>query len=1152
MPPAFYRLPPRAWIVPAMVFAIGLAITLAVAGWLRAQDQAQRGQRLDRWVERTQIEVLDALRRPGYGLGGARGAAAVVGGRLSPDGLARYVAARDLPGEFPGVLGFGVIHRVERGALDAYVAAARRADGDGFRVESSGHHPDLYVIRAVEPLARNQAARGFDIGSDPVRRAAVERVFRLGQRAITGPVRLRQAPGQAGALLLTPVFASGAAVADGSPVVAALYAPVVYPAMLSGLLPPDGAPIRFALYDAPAGQAPQQVYASHADAGVGPVRDVPFEFAGRRYLARYRALPAMNAGLHGIPYWGAFLGGLASSLLAALCVLLLTGSRARAVALAESMSRDLARLATVARLTRNAVVVTDPHGRIEWCNPAFEAISGYTLEQSLGRKPGELLQFEGTDQATIAALGDALRRRVPFQGQLLNRSAQGREYWIDIEVQPIVDARGALQGFIGVQSDITKAREQEQALRESEAFLDQTNRVAGVGGWEFDIASGGLVWSPETRRLHDVPDDFVPDVATAIAFYDEAARPVIAAAVQRALEDGTGWDLELQMVSYAGRRFWAHAVGEVVCEDGRPVRLVGAFQDITARKNAELALAHNTRLVETTLRSIGDAVLTTDTDGTVLWLNPAAERLTGWSHADARGRPAREILALQHEGGGEAVPCPIDACLGTRAELGPSADTVLVTRDGAQRFAIEASCSSILDDDGVLHGVVMVFNDVTEQRRMAREMSFRARHDALTGLVNRGELEVRLRESLARADEAPGALLFIDLDHFKVVNDSCGHNAGDHLLRQVAGLLSESVRRDDLVARFGGDEFAVLLQRCPLEKAQAIATAICEKVDAYRYVADDGRRFRVGASVGMVPVDARWASVSSLLQGVDEACYAAKHAGRGRVVVRDTGAPQDGAEHPSAWGARIEAALDNDGFELHAQRLVPIDGQPAGLHCEVLLRMVGADGAPIAPAAFMPSAERYQLASRIDRWVLRRVLGMLATRRLDGVEQVAVNLSGQSVGDSEFHRYARRAIVESGVRPGLLAFEITETAAITNLAQATAFIEDLRTLGVQVALDDFGSGTSSFAYLKQLQVDVLKIDGQFVKGLLDCPLDESAVRCFADVARVLGIATVAEHVEDADTCRRLGELGIGQAQGYHFHRPQPFAEVLDGHAAAQG
>ncbi len=1140
----------RACCVPLVIFALGVAATLLLAHRFAANADAARHERLDQWTERTDRAMRDALQRPAYLLGGARGAYAAAGMRMRAETFARYVRARDLDREAPGMLGVGLIERVPRAELPAWVAGVA-AEYDGqFTLRTTGQAADLFPIRAIEPAAGNRAALGYDIGSEPLRRAAVQRVYRTGEATLTAPVRLLQAPESPGALWLTPVFASGAARADGSPVVGAVYSPILYPDLLRHVLPADETQGRFELHDLDAAAGQTQLFASPGTAGTGETRVVTFDFAGRRFAAHYEALPGLYAGLDTVPLWLVLLTGLGLSAMATMLVWVLTSSRMRALAFAESMAGDLARLAMVARLTRNAVVLTDAQGRIEWANPAFERLSGYSGEALLGATPGQLVQYDGTDPDAVRAMRDAVRRGSAFHGTIRNRAADGREYWADVEIQPVSGADGTLRGFIGVHSDVTEERRQAEALRHSEAFLERTNGAAGVGGWELDIATGRLVWSAETRRLHDLPDDVEPDVDSALQFYAPSGRPAIAAAVERALAEGTPWDLELPLVSYTGRKFWARAVGDVVLEQGRPVRLVGAFQDITARKQAEIALAGTLRLMETTLRSIGDAVITSDLEGRVVWMNPVAERLTGWSQADASGQPASAVLRLETDGRTAAPPCPIDTCLRERDTVGLAADTVLVTRDGQQRYAIEDSCAPIIDDTGVMHGAVLVFSDVSERRRLAKEMSFRARHDPLTGLANRSELESRLDDALQRVHGGgpTGALLFVDLDHFKVINDNCGHQAGDEVLLQIVDLLGAAVRQADLVARFGGDEFALVLERCPLPVAQRIAQRLCDAIDAHRYAADDGRRFRVGASIGLVPLDARWSGSAALIKAADAACYAAKAAGRGRAVLHNAAADAASGLPLPAWGARIEAALDEDSFELHAQRVVRLDGGPEGLHCEVLLRMRDEYGRLVSPAIFMPSAERYQLASRIDRWVLRNVLATLRRMSCHGIERVSINLSGQSVGDSEFHRFALRSVAESGLPPAMLLFEITETAAITNIVQAERFINDLRAQGMQVALDDFGAGAASFGYLRRLEVDKLKIDGQFVRGVLRSPLDQAAVRCFADVARVLGIRAVAEQIEDAETAAHLAEMGITYGQGYHFHRPEPFVDLL-GHAA---
>jgi diguanylate cyclase len=450
---------------------------------------------------------------------------------------------------------------------------------------------------------------------------------------------------------------------------------------------------------------------------------------------------------------------------------------------------------------------------------------------------------------------------------------------------------------------------------------------------------------------------------------------------------------------------------------------------------------------------------------------------------------------------------------------------------------------------------VLVFRDVTDRRRMAREMSYRATHDALTGLVNRTDFESRLQHALqlAQVDGSTHALMTIDLDQFKLVNDACGHAAGDQLLRQVAALLKQGIRTHDTLARLGGDEFGVILQFCSLAQGMRVAQEICDRMDEYRFVHGE-RRFRIGASIGLVPLDKRWLTAAAVMQASDVACYAAKEAGRNRVHAwadADQGLRQ--RQGAMQWVARLEQAIDEDLFELHAQRIQPIRAEHQGLHCEVLLRLRGDDGQLVQPGAFLPAAERFHMATRIDQWVVRAVVDWMARRRdaLDEVATIAVNLSGQSISDPAFLKQVSEIVAGARFDARKLCFEVTETAAITNMADAMAFVDAMRRHGIRFALDDFGAGASGFSYLKTLKVDYIKIDGQFIRGLRDDPLDRVTVRSFRDVAAVVGARTIAEFVEDEPTAALLREIGIDYAQGYLYHRPAPLDAVVEGHRAAQ-
>jgi diguanylate cyclase (GGDEF)-like protein/PAS domain S-box-containing protein len=559
---------------------------------------------------------------------------------------------------------------------------------------------------------------------------------------------------------------------------------------------------------------------------------------------------------------------------------------------------------------------------------------------------------------------------------------------------------------------------------------------------------------------------------------------------------------------------------------------------------AELADQHE--LLQVTMQSIGDAVITTDASGAVTWLNPVAERMTGWSTADARGQALSQVFHIIHEDTRVLTENPVAQCLQLGQTVNLAKLTLLVSRNGTE-YGIEDSAAPIRNAQGVTLGAVLVFHDVTVPRRMAREMKFRATHDALTGLGNRAEFETRLQRVLFKAheDASEHALLYIDLDQFKLVNDTCGHAAGDQLLQQVARLLRVAIRDRDTLARLGGDEFGIILEHCSVEHSQRVAEQICERMEDFRFSHNE-RRFRVGTSIGLVTIHPHWLNTEAILQAADAACYAAKDAGRNRVHTWLESDLEVRARHGEMqWTTRIEHALDNDLLVLYAQRIEALSTPNHGIHAEVLVRMRDTDGSLIPPGAFLPAAERFHLASRIDKWVLNHTIAwMQSLPCFDAVENLSINISGQSAGDRAFQHWAIEVLKAAG--PSIcarLCFEITETAAVTHLADAAQFMAQVRALGLRVALDDFGAGASSFGYLKSLPVDYLKIDGQFIRDLVDDPLDDVAVRCFVEVARVVRVKTVAEFVDKPEVLARLKAIGVDMVQGYWLHRPAPIDQL---------
>lgn len=436
------------------------------------------------------------------------------------------------------------------------------------------------------------------------------------------------------------------------------------------------------------------------------------------------------------------------------------------------------------------------------------------------------------------------------------------------------------------------------------------------------------------------------------------------------------------------------------------------------------------------------------------------------------------------------------------------------------------------------------------------EMSHRATHDAMTGLSNRDEFKRRLGLRLVslRPQQAEDGVLFIDLDRFKMVNDACGHHAGDQLLREVGQLLSQSLNPDDTLARLGGDEFGVILHEHSQQQALRVAEQLCARLDGYRFVFS-GQRFRIGASVGLVMLNGRWTSAGAVLQAADSARYVAKAMGSNRVhLYRESDCDIEAYRDQMHWMQRLDSALDQDQLRLYWQRIVPLreDQLARGIKGEVLLRLQEGEQL-IGPQKLLQAAERFGMSSRVDSWVIGATLDWLEQHRsaLDHVAELAINLSGQSVGDKAFHRFLINELERRHLPAGKLVFEITETAAIADIDASRTLIKTLQGLGVKVALDDFGSGMSSFGYLKNLPVDYIKIDSQFIRELAHDAYDQVAVQAICNVAKVTGKLTIAEGIEDAAVEALLRDYAVDFGQGYHWHQPEPLAALLQADVAAE-
>jgi diguanylate cyclase (GGDEF)-like protein/PAS domain S-box-containing protein len=584
-------------------------------------------------------------------------------------------------------------------------------------------------------------------------------------------------------------------------------------------------------------------------------------------------------------------------------------------------------------------------------------------------------------------------------------------------------------------------------------------------------------------------------------------------------------------------------------EARRIVGCIAVAVDITERQQAEEALHRETERAQVTLASIGDGVIRTGPDGTIDYLNPVAERLTGWYAEEALGRTVPEVFQIVDEVTRRPLADPVGRCLAEGRVVESPGPALLLSADGKE-YSVRDSAAPIYDRKGASLGVVVVFKDVSQLRGMEREMVYLASHDTLTGLINRREFEVRLDKAIhsAREERRHHVLLYLDLDEFKLVNDTCGHLVGDEMLKQITALLRSRVRRSDTLARLGGDEFGILLEDCPLDHSRQIAEEMRSTVREFRFCWRE-QIFEVGVSIGLVPINDDSGDLAHVMSGADAACYVAKDSGRNRVHEYETDdtlvAERYGAMQ---WIHRIHAAFEDRRFRLFYQLIQPLKaGEGRETLCEVFIRMLDERGKVIAPSAFIAAAERYHLMTSIDRWVVKTALRALAEAQAGGLSRpmlFAINLSGQSIGDEGFLAFVLEELESSGVNTRCICFEITETAAISKLDSAIRFIRMIKAKGCRFILDDFGSGLSSFAYLRDLQVEFLKIDGEFVQNMMEDRVKRAMVESINQIGHVMGLTTIAEWVENRETLDALTEMGLDYAQGYWLCRPQPLVHDI--------
>ena len=724
-----------------------------------------------------------------------------------------------------------------------------------------------------------------------------------------------------------------------------------------------------------------------------------------------------------------------------------------------------------------------------------------------------------------------------------------REWWIDRCEAELTEAlRLSNQAFrqanLKLEKDIAARERAEEALRESQERYRNVVEDMPVLICRF-LPDGTLTFVNQhyCQYFHKTRGELVGQ--NFYQFVSEKDRQGVHQHYSSLVPENAVVTYEHKVLVPDGTERWQRWTDRALFdEQGRPVEYQSIGEDITDNKNRDEALRESERrfrnLVEGSVQGIY-----IHREFKPLFVNHAFARILGYESADmllATMNSVEEHLAPREQ---KRIRAYMEARV--RGEKVPTRyEYEAIRKDG--KVLVLQNAVRVIDWDGepAIQSTVV---DVTEARHLAERLSYQASHDALTDLLNRRGFEQRLRQMLeaAKVESVEHVLCYLDLDQFKVINDTCGHIAGDELLRQLGQLLRQHIRDRDSLARLGGDEFGILLERCSVTEATRVTTALRRAVDQFRFQWED-KVFTIGASIGLVSINETSESMESLLSMADAACYAAKDSGFNRTHIYEPD-DEDLARRRGEmqWVTVINRALEEDWFQLYFQPLVPLSGggdQSEGF--ELLLRMRMEDGPIVGPGSFFSAAERYNLATKVDRWVVGTAFDWFSRHRasLERSLICSINLSGNSLGDAEFLQYLIEQLEEKRLPPGKICFEVTETAAISNLTNATNFIIALKKRGCRFALDDFGSGLSSFAYLEHLPVDYLKIDGMFVKDIEDDPVHLAMVRSINEMGHVMGKQTIAEFVETEATLKKLREVGVDYAQGYGIARPRPLADLI--------
>ncbi len=799
---------------------------------------------------------------------------------------------------------------------------------------------------------------------------------------------------------------------------------------------------------------------------------------------------------------------------------------------------------SVGTLTMTTMIETSPivmsitqleNGRILNVNRSFENLFSCKRDDILGESSTGFWPTAADRKKLLGALGDSGQCK---DYECVFRHKEGHVVTVLISAH-IVNVDGE-QCVFSLGYDISERIEAEiqMQVNEEEKFSAAINAspdaivVTRVSDGKIQEANEGSLKLTGYRR-----EEVIGKTTVEMDFYNAEERKRFIELLQK---EGKYVDKEFFLKRKDGK-ILNTLCSAVILNIQEELCIFAIIHDITHRKQAEWALAVSEAKFRMLYHDTPATFFNVSKNGKILSVNEYGADQLGYRVEELMGIAIETVV---HQEDMETVKTKLKNCFSEPDKV-HRWEIRHCCKDGLE-IRVRETVRVVNNEDG-LASLFIVCEDITETHRLSQKLSYQASHDSLTGLVNRSEFERRVEKVINanRLNPSHHALCYLDLDQFKIINDSGGHLAGDELLRQLSEILRLGIRKIDTFARLGGDEFGVLMEHCGLEQATQLANTLREKVEDFRFVWKD-KKFSVGVSIGLVPIVASSGNVADILSAADAACYAAKDGGRNRIHVYssdDTTVAKRRGE--MQWVNRIKQAMEEDRLRLYYQKIVSINDPNKDEHYELLLRMSDENGKLVPPGAFLPAAERYGLSTKVDQWVVNKALSWLAQHpeKLEKLHICAINLSGQSLGNEEFMENLLISLNESGIPENKICFEITETSAIANLANAIRFIKKFRKEGCLFALDDFGSGLSSFGYLKNLPVDYIKIDGSFVRDIATDKIDRAMVKSITEIGQIMGKKTIAEFVGDDATLQVLKELGVDYVQGYGIAKPRAFYNV---------